>query len=256
MLITGSPFSDVLTYLTLVLPLLSVCFILFGKEYTDDSSTMVMILCLFYFVQRLLLLYNNLMEFSFPLVENLFNLVEFILLVFLLRASFPELKSHYILNLFVIAYFSSIITYYTVRGFESDQFELKIIQYGLIVLLMIASLILMARNQALTMLNSSLFWVTLGTLFYFSFCVFWETGKRYIFSPGDKNSTELGAFPLIMMAIRFVFYVLAMSLAQTGEKPQRVFYDDQIPELQVAPEELPSSYTIMNARDVPGERIL
>lgn len=255
MLITGNPFSDLLTYLTIILPLLSVCFILFGKEYTDNSSAMVMILCLFYFVQRLLLLYNNLHAFNFPLVENVFNLAEFLLLVLMIRASFRDEKSHSAMNLFVIAYFSCILTYLAIRGFNGDQFELKVIQYGLIALLMVASLVLMARNQALTMLGSSLFWVTLGTLFYFSFCAFWEIGKKYIFTSGE-NSSELGAFPLIMMSIRFIFYVLAMSLAQTREKPHRVFYDEPVPELQVAQEEIASSNTFMNLTEAPGERIL
>jgi len=114
----------------------------------------------------------------------------------------------------------------------------------------------MARNQAMTMLNSSLFWITLGTLFYFSFCLFWEVGKKYIFGSGETNSTELGAFPMVMMAIRFIFYALAMSVAQTREKTKRVFYDDRIPDLQISPDELPVSYTIMNSREVAGEKIL
>jgi hypothetical protein len=217
---------------------------------------MVMILCLFYFVQRLLLLYNNLHAFSFPLVENVFSLAEFLLLVLLMRASFPDQKSQYALNLFVIAYFSCIVTFFAIKGFSGDQFELKVIQYGLVALLMVASLVFMARNQALTMLSSPLFWVTLGTLFYFSFCVLWEIGKKYVFSPGEKNSSELSAFPLIMMAIRFIFYVLAMSVAQNKEKPQRVFYDEPAPEVQIARDEMSGSYTFTNSTEAPGERIL
>jgi len=173
-----------------------------------------------------------------------------------MRSAFSDLKSHYLLNLFVIAYFSCIITHFTIRGFKGDQFELKVIQYSLIALLMVASMIFVARTQALTMLSSSLFWVTLGTLFYFSFCAFWEVSKKYLFSPSEKNSSELGIFPLIITAIRFGFYALSMSVAQTKVKQHRVFYDGQVPGLQISRQEFPDSYTVTSATEAPGERIL
>ena len=256
MFITGNPFSDVLTFFTLVLPLLSVCFILFRKEYADNSTTLLMVLCLFSFIQRLLVLYNGLFEFSFPLVHNTFNIVEFLLLVFILRDFFPELKSHYILNSFLIAYFSSIVTYYGIRGFGNDEFELRVIQYGLIALLMIASLVFQVRRDQLTMMNTPFFWFTLGTLFYFAFCTFWEIGKKYLFSPADISGKELDTFPSLIMTIRFAFYALAMWLLQNTTVEEKILTTVSLKQKKPTISDEMDYLNLLAATEVPGEKIL
>jgi hypothetical protein len=210
MLITGNPFTDLLTYLTLALPLISVCFILFKKEYTDESLTLVMVLCLFYFIQRLLIQYNNLLEFSSPILHNLFNAIEFFLLVGIFKTNFRSRKFNTILNSFLIAYLSSTVTYFAIEGFNDDQYLLKMIQNGLMILLMASTIYMQVNRQQSMLMNTPLFWIAISTLFYFSFGLFWESGKEYIFNDLEQSEQLTQNFSLIAVMIRFGIYASAI----------------------------------------------
>lgn len=210
MFITGNPLTDLLTYLTLALPLISVCFILFKKEYTDESLTLVMLLCLFYFIQRLLIQYNNLLDLSSPILHNSFNALEFLLLVSIFKYNFKSRRFNTILNSFLIAYFSSTVTYFAIEGFSDDQYLLKIIQNGLMITLMATTIYLQLVRQQIMLMNSPLYWISLSTLFYFAFSLFWESGKEYIFNETEQTGTQAQNFSLMAVTIRFGIYATAI----------------------------------------------
>jgi hypothetical protein len=218
MLITGNPFTDLLTYLTLALPLMAVCFILFKKEYTNESLTLVMLLCLFYFIQRLLFQYNNLLQFSSPILHNMFNAAEFLLLVSIFKSNFNTKGFKTILNSFLIAYFSSTVTYFAIEGFSDDQYLLKIIQNGLMILLMATTIYMQMIRQQTMLMNTPLFWISISTLFYFAFCLFWESGKEYIFSDTDQSAELTQNFSLMSVVIRFGIYATAIWFLEPSGK--------------------------------------
>jgi|GEM_PF-2175114 hypothetical protein len=221
MLITGHPITDVLTYLILALPLLSVCFILFRKEYTQESLTLVMLLCLFHFIQRLLVQYNHLLEFNSPILHNLFNVLEFFLLASIYKSNVDSRRFNLVIHSFIIAYFSSTITYFAIQGMDDDRFLLKIIQNGLVILLM-AFVIYhqMIRPQMMPM-QTPLFWIALATIFYFGFAMFWATGKEYLFNEGESSEQLAQNFGLFAIAIRFLVYAIAIWFLEPAQTNAR-----------------------------------
>jgi hypothetical protein len=93
---------------------------------------------------------------------------------------------------------------------DDDRFLLKIIQNGLVILLM-AFVIYhqMIRPQMMPM-QTPLFWIALATIFYFAFAMFWATGKEYLFKEGESTEQLAQNFGLFAIAIRFLIYAIAI----------------------------------------------
>jgi hypothetical protein len=218
MFITGNPYSDVLNFLTVILPIISLAIILFRKEYTHDTITFVMILCIFFFIQRVL--FTDISKFGIPpkITHNVFNGIEFMLMAVILKVQTTSTRFRYILNGFLIAYISSIITYYAILGFTNDELLLRGIQYGLMIIMMGVAIARQWQKQSLEMMNSPLFWFCMSTLFYFTFCLFWEAGKVYLFNTQETASLTSAMFMKIAAAIRFVMFTFAIWFLEPTEE--------------------------------------
>ena len=218
MFITGNPYSDVLNFLTIILPIISLAVILFRKEYTHDTITFVMILCIFLFIQRIL--FTDINKFDLPpqATHNVFNGVEFLLMAAILKVHTTSIRFRYILNGFIIAYISSIVTYYAILGFTNDQLLLRGIQYGLMIIMMAVAIARQWKKQSLEMMNSPLFWICMSSLFYFCFCLFWESGKVYLFNTEETASLTSAMFMKIAAAIRFVMFTFAIWFLEPTEE--------------------------------------
>jgi hypothetical protein len=222
MFITGNPLTDLLTYLAFVLPLLSVAFILFKKEYRDNSMTLVMVLCLFFFLQRLLVQNAGLFDLSYPLLHNIFSLVEFVLTVMIFRQHFHTDRLRIMLNGFLIAWFSCTVTYSLIEGFNDDQFGLRFIQYGLMAGLMVTMMVQLMLKPAAGSMGSPIFWIAVSNLFFYGFMMFWETAKHYVFRGNPATVSEAETFPLLVVTIRFTVFAIAIWFLEPVVKaPQR-----------------------------------
>ena len=222
MFITGNPLTDLLTYLAFVLPLLSVAFILFKKEYRRNSMTPIMVLCLFFFLQRLLVQNADLFNLSYPLLHNIFSLAEFLLTVMIFRQQFHTDRLRTMLNGFLIAWFSCSVTYALIEGFNDDQFGLRFIQYGLMAGLMIAMMVQMILKPAAGSMGSPIFWITVSNLFFYGFMMFWEAAKHYVFPANSVTVSEAEAFPMLVVTIRFAIFAIAIwFLEPAGRKMKR-----------------------------------
>jgi hypothetical protein len=210
MLVTGSPLVDLLTYLALVLPMLTVAFILYKKAYQDSSMKLVMMLCMLFFLNRVMIQANSLFGFPYPLLHNVFSTAEFGLTVWLFRGHFHTDRMKVILNGFLIAYLSSTITFSLVEGFDSDPYALLLLQHVLMAGLMVAMLMQLMINPMATSMAQPIFWITLANLFFFGFMMIWETGKHFIFPEAKLLASETETFPMIVMVIRFAIYSLAI----------------------------------------------
>ena len=127
---------------------------------------------------------------------------------------------------------------------------------------MVASLAFQASKREMVMMTKPLFWITLGTLFYFAFSMFWELGKKYVFVGEDLKASELGAFPMIIIAVRFVFYALALLLSVPGnaDEPQPVhsFHEEkfEIGEIYTEDMAFPQPLMFGSKPDYRSEKIL
>jgi hypothetical protein len=210
MFITGNPLTDLLTYLALVLPLLSVAFILIKKEYRKNSMTLIMVLCLFFFLQRVLVQCAGLFGLSYPIIQHIFSLAEFLLTVFIFRNHFHTDRLRIMLNGFIIAWFSCTVTYALIEGLGNDQFGLRFIQYGLMAGLMVAMLVQLMLKPAAGSMGTPIFWIAVGNLFFYGFMMIWEAGKHYIFPSVASTVSETEAFPMLVVAIRFAIFAIAI----------------------------------------------
>ena len=210
MFITGNPYSDVLNFLTVILPVIALGIILFRKEFTQETIAFVMILCIFFFIQRVM--FTDIKKFDLPpqITHNVFNGIEFMLMALILKVHTTSTRFRYILNGFVIAYISSIVTYYAILGFKNDELLLRCIQYGLMIIMMAVAIGRQWQKQSLEMMNSPLFWICMSTLFYFTFSLFWEAGRVYLFNTQETASLTSAMFMKIAAAIRFTMFSFAI----------------------------------------------
>jgi hypothetical protein len=218
MFITGNPLTDLLTYLALVLPLLTVSFILYKKAYQDNSTTLIMILCLLFFINRVMIQANDLFGFSYPIIHNIFSAAEFGFTVLLFRDHFHTDRMKIMLNGFLIAYLSSTVTFALVEGFDSDPYALLLLQNGLMAGLMVAMLVQLMMNPMAASMSQTIFWITVSNLFFFGFMAIWETGKHFVFPNGKTMVSETESFPMIVMSIRFGIYALAIWFLEPERK--------------------------------------
>jgi hypothetical protein len=74
------------------------------------------------------------------------------------------------------------------------------------------------QKQSLEMMSTPIFWISMSTMFYFSFCLFWEAGKTYIFNMEETSSLASAMFTKIATVIRFIIFVFAIWFLEPGKE--------------------------------------
>ena len=158
---------DCFSGLCLFLPLLPAIILFIKKGYQKEATNFLMILCLISFIKGILLVIPGITNNIAVTIKNIFMFLELIVILFIFKTFFSQ-KLNYVLTIFSVIFFSSIITYYLLNGLNHKRILFNQMQNGIIIFLSVFALIQILKTENLFVLQNPLFWAGAGTVFYFS----------------------------------------------------------------------------------------
>jgi hypothetical protein len=205
---TGNYFIDNFSLVCIFLPLLPVILVFFRRIYHFEALNFLMILCLLNFLKGILLLIPDLVIIHRNTISTIFALAELVILLLVFRTLFSG-RLRYLLTFFMIAFLSSLLTFYFLKGITIKREYLEEIQEGVILIFSLLGLFEMVDKEDLLIFQSPLLWITIGTIFYFSISLLIRPVESLSVS-GRQPSGAANQFLLdIALSARYLFYLLA-----------------------------------------------
>ena len=167
-----------------------------------------MILCLMNFVKNFLLFVSPLNTASQNVITSIFTLFEFVILIQLFKQVFPE-KIKKIANIFLIAFLSVVSTYYLLEGTNQKFYEFEILKSTIIIFAGILCLAQLIESSKLNILNEPLFWISTGSLFYFSISILMHSLSWYYVRMPRESLMEKEILMGIGSVVKYFLYMLA-----------------------------------------------
>jgi hypothetical protein len=217
---TGNTFTDIFSVLSMIFPLLLAGIIFIKKIYRNESLNFLMILCLLNFVKNFLLTVPQLDHASQNTIATIFGLIEFLILIQLSKQGLPE-KINSIANIFLIAFLSVIITFYLLEGINHRIYAFDILQTTIIIFVSILCLAQLIERNNLNILNEPLFWISMGSLFYFSVSILMDALSWYYAEMTKESIAEKEILMGIGNAVKYFFYLIAaLSYQETSDEKE------------------------------------
>jgi hypothetical protein len=200
----GNSFADYLFIAITFLPLLPAALLLFQKSLGRDPLHLLLIICLLDFIRDLPMHLSMLSEDNQSVINNVCYPIELTLLALLFRPTLVKpLRDG--LTITLIAFLSSLVTWLTIKGWESNGLYLQIIQNVMVIGLILLSLPLLVRSKGLDIFRSPLFWIAGGTLFQLLIILLLN-----LINPCCGSNAEDKIFLSIAALIRYSLYTLAV----------------------------------------------
>jgi hypothetical protein len=204
---TGNVSVDLFSQVIVFIPLLPVVIILLRGTYRKDVLTFLLILCLTNCIGSLLPRISKAAHSPQIAIQHIFSFIEFIILTQIFK---PEMSRRLrkLLDILLVAFISSALTYYLLEGADQDGIGISRIQDGIIIIISLINLFKLIRNSDLDIFSLPLFWITVGTLFYFVVADIMEAaGCCSVLS--ISTFTDKILLLNIASLIRYFFYTLA-----------------------------------------------
>ncbi|HMH20683.1 MAG TPA: hypothetical protein VK563_02850 [Puia sp.] len=200
---TGNIFIDYFLGVDAFLPLLPVILIFIRKTYRKEQLNFLMIVCLLNFILGMIRAIPLLGPEKLPIVNNLFSLLELISLTQLFKPALSG-KSKDLFNIFLISFLSVLLTYFSVKGWGIFSIGFDTLQSAIIIGVILLSLPFLVRSTALRIFEAPLFWIAMGTLFYFLIFILIE----WVDGDNPEKTVLLG----VASFVRYILYTLAILL--------------------------------------------
>jgi uncharacterized membrane protein YqaE (UPF0057 family) len=212
---SGNYFIDVFSLILVFLPLVPVAVILRKGLYRRDTLNFLMILCLLQFIQRLSQWREAIPHAAVPAMVNVFLLLECGIYFMIFRNQFGG-KPKEILYFLSVVFFSSIITHYLDSGLDQQKLFLRMAQYGFIAIIITYSLAELMKQDNLRIFQLPIFWIGIGTVFYFLILSLTELTDRLSNYAGQPPAKVKGIEKLIILHVadlaRYFFYTMAVGV--------------------------------------------
>ncbi len=209
MLQTGNIFTDILSIVSIIFPLLPAGIIFVKKVYRNETLNFLMILCLLNFVKNFLLFVPTIDISSQNVITSIFTLFELVILVQLFKQALAE-KIKKIANIFLIAFLSVVITCYLFEGANQRFYALEILKSTIVIFAAILCLAQVISSSNLNILNEPLFWISTGSLFYFSISILMNALSWYYVLLPRESFMEKEVFLGIGSITKYFLYTLAV----------------------------------------------
>lgn len=215
---TGLSIPDALCFLAILLPVIPIIIIFLRRSWQQDFMIFLGMICLLSCMQHLIICIPSLASVNITLVNNIFGLGEFVLLLYLFKQVIPPRWIKELLHTVLIAFSSIAITIYTMRGTEQHAFKLSFIAAFIMLLAAIVALLQLIKDKQLFIFQSPMFWIAGGNICYFT--MFILTG--FVGIQGNEG-VALQHEKLILLSvingIRYMFFIAAAYVApQKDEK--------------------------------------
>ncbi|MES1223787.1 MAG: hypothetical protein ABUT20_50295 [Bacteroidota bacterium] len=222
---TGNYFIDCFSGVCLFLPLLPAIILFIKKGYENEPMNFLMILCFTGFLKNILLIIPGIGDGSAITIENIFMLLELIFILLIFRVLFTR-NSNYVLTIFSVIFFSSLITYYIINGISQQRVFFNLTQNGIIILVSAYALISILQSENLMVLQTSLFWASAGTIFYFSIALLVGILDPPVKGKSFSQQTDSLLILNIAHIARFLLYFVASVFCRKNAKKEK-----EIPEV-------------------------
>jgi len=205
---TGFILLDILSALNIFAPLLPVLIILTRKEYFQETMNFLMILCLIDFLWNLILYIISNQPKPTAIISHVFSFFEFSILTYIFLPLLPANTRKGASVFFGLA-MGLIILLLLVKGIDQ---KIPALEWGIRLILLFISLfalIKLVSGDSLFIFNNPLFWISVGSFFFFSI-----TGLVSAVVPDsnnheEKNIVEKQVLWEIATLARSFFYVMA-----------------------------------------------
>jgi hypothetical protein len=218
---TTNNFIDGFTGFLVYLPLLPVFLIYWKKLYRRDSLNFLMVICLLQFIQRICLQIEAIPASNIPAYNNIFSLLITLLYFFIFSKAFDG-RSKEFLQLFSVAFFSSIITYSLVKSMKEVNQTTRIAEYIFTVALIVYCLATLIYYDNLRTMQMPIFWIACGTLFYILIHTVTEFADRIFQTVDRRDAAGTGIEKILILDIadlvRYIFYTIAVWVSMASIK--------------------------------------
>lgn len=205
---TGYIFTDILSIVSIIFPLLPAGIIFIKKTYRHETLNFLMILCLLNFVKNFLLFAPPLNTASLTVIKSIFALLEFVILIQIFSQVLPE-KIKMIANILLVAFLSVVITSYLLEGANQRFYALEILKNSIIIFSGILCLARIVESSDLNILNEPLFWISTGSLFYFSISILMHAFSWYYAQMPSESLMQKEILMGIGGLAKYFLYTLA-----------------------------------------------
>lgn len=208
MLKTGNILLDLLSIVSTFSPLWPAAIIFLKKQYQQETLNFLMILCLLNFLRGFQLAFLPLEETAEQMMLNAFSLIELSLMLLLFKTSLP-LKTDRNVHIVLIIFFSFIITAYLFNGLKQKNILLTWGGEMAILFLSFLCLAKLISEESIYIFNKPIFWIAVGSLFYFFPTMIVQIIGWYYQEVPPSNHAEKKALLDIAGLARYFFYALA-----------------------------------------------
>lgn len=204
---TGTSIPILLSLLATLLPLTPIVIIFIRRTWQLDTMIFLGVICLLSFLQHLMI-YLPLVPGNTTIVNSIFGLGEFSLLLYLFRLVIKPKWAGELLHTGLVAYVSVAVTMYALGGIVKYANTLSMAAAAILLLVSIVALVQLIRHKQLLIFQTPLFWIAGGNIIYFS--MYLLTG--FLFAQGQDTPSlqqERLILLLVLHIIRFAFFVVA-----------------------------------------------
>jgi hypothetical protein len=205
---TGNIFLDFISFVSAFFPLITLAVILIKKKYHNDALNFLMIICLLDFIGNFLLFIPTLAVSIENIISNFFSLIEFIFLMLIFK-NFLSGNSRNMLNILFSILLSVVITTYFAKGVEEKIFFVQALLNGIIIFASVFSIAKITSADNLDIFDKPLFWIAIGSLFYFTMLILLQSLGSYSEKNLNENEPESTLLINVGNIVRYFFYLLA-----------------------------------------------
>jgi len=211
MLKTGNTIIDFFSQVVIFFPLLPVVVIFLRGIHQKETLNYLIILCLLNFSQDIALQTLQVKYVNQSSIRHIFSLLEFIVIIQIFKLS-AKGKFKEMINIFTIAILSAIVTYYLIKGSDQKKVLLDVLKNLFIIMLTTYSLVAIVQQENLRIFYAPIFWIAIGTLFYFVTALLVDTIDECCPQLHNPIATDKMLLLNVASLARYFFYTLATLL--------------------------------------------
>ena len=189
------------------LPLFPFILIFFKQAYRNDALNFLMILCLLNFIKNILLFIPHLILINENIINNIFALPELIILILIFKSLFAG-KIKNIITVFLIAFLSSLFTYYLLNGIVKKNEAINFLEELIVLIITIIALFELISNNDMNIFKNPVSWIAVGTTFYYSVFLLIKILNAST-QINSASNTDAQIILNIACVARYIFYTLA-----------------------------------------------
>jgi hypothetical protein len=206
---TGTQFANTFFLIIMLLPLAPVLLVFLSGKYDAEPLNFLVLVCLLDLMKGLSDRLSILNTDNQHVIINIVSLLEWVALIQLFKTSMSPFVRRG-LNIFLVAFLSSLLTYFFLEGWERHSPVLDTLEGGVMIGVIIVSILPLIRHRMLQIFRSPLFWIAGGTLFYLLLFILVEWAGPCCQPGTDMPTAENSILLSIAGLIRYGLYFQAV----------------------------------------------